>query len=168
MAGTMKRLTLLRHADSNWNHPGLTDFERPLNERGRGDAAKLGDRLAKRNFKPELILTSPAKRALETLAIIAPAIDFPLTSIVHSKTLYGAGLTEMYKVMEKLDDTLGHILIVGHNPTWTKLANHLLTGAGPYKYNLPACGLIDLELKIQTWNEIHENCAHLLHLDTPD
>ncbi len=156
----MKRLTLLRHAESNWNHPGLTDFERPLNERGRRDAAEMGDRLAKRNFKPEGIMTSPAQRALETLAIIAPAIDFPLKSIVHNKTLYGAGLTEMYKVMEKLDDTLEHILIVGHNPTWTDLANHLLTGDRSSLYNLPPCGVVDLELKIQTWNEIHENCAH--------
>ena len=164
----MKRLTLLRHAESNWNHPGLTDFERPLNERGRRESAEIGARLAKRNFEPELILTSPAQRATETLAIIAPAIDYNLTSIVPDKTLYGASLTEMYNLMEKLDDSLEHILMVGHDPTWTELANHLLTGAGPSLHNIPPCGVVDLELKIQTWNEIHENCAHLLHLDTPD
>ncbi len=162
----MKRLTLLRHANSTWNQPGFTDFERPLNDRGRRDAAEMGTRLANRSFKPEHILTSAAQRAIETVDIIAPVIDYPLADVVHSKTLYNVNLTDMFNFLEKLDEALEHILIVGHNPTWTELANSLITG--PALSNIPSGGIVDLELEIQTWNEIHENCATLLNFDSPE
>ena len=67
--------------------------------------------------------------------------------------------------IEKLDDSHDHILIIGHNPTWTELANHL---TGAFIFNLPTCGAAHIELKIETWKQIHENCANLLHFEFPN
>lgn len=67
----MKLLFLIRHAKSSWDDPAQPDKDRPLNDRGRCDAPKIGERLAKRDLKPDLILSSPAVRALETAEIIA-------------------------------------------------------------------------------------------------
>ncbi|MCI0495238.1 histidine phosphatase family protein [candidate division KSB1 bacterium] len=74
----MKRLILIRHAKSSWGDPGLSDLDRPLNNRGNQDAPFMGKRLKKEhNVKPDLILSSPAKRAIGTARIIAKAIGYP-------------------------------------------------------------------------------------------
>ena len=73
----MKRLVLIRHAKSSWKNPGLRDFDRPLNKRGKADAPEMGRRLAQRSLMPDRLLSSPAKRAIRTAEIIADAIGFP-------------------------------------------------------------------------------------------
>ena len=65
----MKTLFLIRHAKSSWEYTALPDKDRPLNDRGKRDAPKMGKRLAKRDVTPDLILSSPARRALTTAEI---------------------------------------------------------------------------------------------------
>jgi len=161
----MKRLTLVRHAKSSWNHHGISDFDRPLNQQGEREAHDMGKRLAEREILPDSLITSPAKRARQTAEIIAPAIGYETEVIEPINILYGANLHEMHALIEKLNDSMDHVLIIGHNPTWTELANHL---TGATIFNIPTCGVAHLELNIQTWNEIHENCANLLHFDFPN
>src|SRR2546430_10269701 len=72
----MKTLFLIRHAKSSWDDTALTDKDRPLGDRGRRDAPKMGKRLTKRDVKPDLILSSPATRALTTAEIIAKKLDY--------------------------------------------------------------------------------------------
>ena len=67
----MKTLVLVRHAKSSWGKPGLEDRDRPLSRRGKRDAPRMGKRLAKQGVKPDLVLSSPARRALAT----APSIS---------------------------------------------------------------------------------------------
>ena len=78
----MKTLFLIRHAKSNWADAALPDKDRPLNDRGQRDAPKMGERLAKRAVKPDLILSSPATRALKTAEIIAKTLDYRRKDIV--------------------------------------------------------------------------------------
>jgi phosphohistidine phosphatase len=78
----MKTLFLIRHAKSSWDDTALPDKDRPLGDRGRRDAPKMGKRLAKRDVKPDLILSSPARRALTTAEIIAKKLDYKLKDIV--------------------------------------------------------------------------------------
>ena len=84
----MKTLLLIRHAKSSWDDPALPDKDRPLNDRGRRDAPKMGKRLAKRGVKPDLILSSPALRALRTAEIIAKMLDYQRRDIVLNERLY--------------------------------------------------------------------------------
>jgi phosphohistidine phosphatase len=84
----MKTLFLVRHAKSSWDDPALPDQDRPLNDRGKRDTPKMAERLAKRDVKPDLILSSPAMRALMTAEIIANKLDYKRKDIVVDDRLY--------------------------------------------------------------------------------
>ena len=79
----MKRLYLIRHAKSSWKDSSLDDFERPLNKRGRRDAPFMGKRLYRHHVRPDLVISSPAKRAISTSQLIAKEIDFPQETDHH-------------------------------------------------------------------------------------
>ena len=91
----MKTLFLIRHAKSSWDDPALPDKDRPLGDRGRRDAPKMGKRLAKRDVKPDLILSSPARRALKTAEIIAKKLDYKLKDIVVDDRLYTGAVHDL-------------------------------------------------------------------------
>src|ERR1700682_5676255 len=81
----MKTLFLIRHAKSSWDDTALPDKDRPLDGAGKRDAPKMGKRLAKRDAQPDLILSSPAMRALTTAKIIAKKLDYKLEAAADSK-----------------------------------------------------------------------------------
>ena len=83
--GWMKTLYVIRHAKSSWDDPTLSDFDRPLNNRGKKDAPTMGKRLAQRQVVPDLLLSSPAERALTTCKIIAEEIHYPAGKIKTDK-----------------------------------------------------------------------------------
>ena len=71
----MRSLLIIRHAKSSWDDPGLDDFDRPLNKRGKRDAPEMGKRLRKADYSPDLMISSPAKRAQDTCRVIAEKLD---------------------------------------------------------------------------------------------
>ena len=100
----MKTLFLIRHAKSSWDDTALADNDRPLNARGKRDAPKMGKRLAKRGVKPDLILSSPATRALKTAEIIAKKLDYRRKNIVVDDRLYAVEADQLLDVIRKLGD----------------------------------------------------------------
>ncbi len=72
----MKTLYIIRHAKSSWKDTTLDDFDRSLNKRGKLNAPLMGDRLKSKNIVPDLILSSPAKRAKKTAKIIAEKVEY--------------------------------------------------------------------------------------------
>src|SRR6058998_2876755 len=121
----MKTLFLIRHAKSSRDDPTLADKDRPLNDRGKRDAPRMGKRLAKRDVKPDLILSSPAARALETAQIIAKKLDYKRKNILVDDRLYAVGADELLDVLRKLGDEVECAMVVGHNPELTELAHRL-------------------------------------------
>src|SRR5437762_9041010 len=121
----MKTLILVRHAKSSWDDTSLPDKDRPLNNRGKRDAPKMGERLAKRGAKPDLILSSPAKRALKTAEIIAKKLDYKRKDIVVDDRLYAVKPDDLLGVIRKLGDKLERVMVFGHNPELTELAHRL-------------------------------------------
>jgi phosphohistidine phosphatase len=103
----------------------LPDKDRPLNDRGKRDAPKMGKRLAKRDVKPDLILSSPAKRALTTAEIIAKKLDYKLKDIVVDDRLYAGAVHDLLNVIHKLGDKPKRVILFGHNPELTELAHRL-------------------------------------------
>ncbi len=73
----MKTLYIVRHAKSSWDDPYLADFDRPLNGRGKRNVPDMGNRLAQLGIKPDLLLSSPANRAISTANGIAEALGYP-------------------------------------------------------------------------------------------
>ncbi len=103
----MKRLYLIRHAKSRWSDSGLADIDRPLSKRGEQDAPAMGKILKKEfNARPDLILSSPAKRARKTARLIAKAFDYPREKIMIKDSLYAAGAPTIFNVIQYLDDRL--------------------------------------------------------------
>lgn len=144
----MKDLILIRHAKSSWKDAGLDDRERPLNKRGERDAPEMGARLARRRSRPDLIVSSPAVRALETARIIARKLGYPRKDIVVKDRLYGAGVVELIDVIRNAPESVATLMLFGHNPGLTELANHL--GPRPIP-NLPTCGVLHLKFEADVW-----------------
>ena len=144
----MKILTLIRHAKSSWKDPTLPDWDRPLNKRGKRDAPVMGERLARREAYADLLITSPAVRAVATTEAIAAAIEYPADEILVDERLYGADEFEILEVIQGLDDAWERVMVVGHNPGMTDLVNAL----SPTRIdNLPTCGIIELTYDTESW-----------------
>ncbi len=101
----MKRVYLVRHAKSDWKRIGLADRDRPLNKRGKRDAPVMGQRLAARGVKPDLIVTSPAKRARKTAKVFAKELGYPKDEIVVEERVYEGGVEDLWDIIRGTDDT---------------------------------------------------------------
>lgn len=145
----MKTLYVLRHAKSDWSDAGLTDFERPLNERGRKAAPKMGEFMRENGFAPDLIVSSPATRARETAEFVRKAGHFD-AEILFEPRIYEAGLGDLIEVVSNVENSCEKLLIVGHNPGFEHLVGSL---TGAYQA-MPTAALAVIELEIENWNEI--------------
>lgn len=160
----MKTLLLCRHAKSSWDDPDLTDFERPLNTRGRRDGRFMGDLLRDRGISPDRILTSPANRAMTTARMIAETLGYPLDRIIVDERIYEAHPGDLIEVAESIDDGVGLAMIFGHNPGLTEVANLLSdTAIG----NLPTSGIVCLELPVDSWHELRGRTGSLAFFEYP-
>jgi phosphohistidine phosphatase len=146
----MKTLYLVRHAKSSWADAALPDKERPLNDRGERDAPTMGERLAKRKVKPDLILSSPAARALRTAEIIARKLDYPRKDIVVIERLYAAASDDLIDVIRELGDQVEHVMLFGHNPELTELA-HRLSGEITH---MPTSAVAEFKFDADSWSRI--------------
>ena len=145
----MKTLTIVRHAKSSWDHPGLSDRERPLNKRGEHDAPLMGQRVLEHGIRPSLIISSPATRAWETARIIAAAITYPLEFLQREKSLYHASVDGILDVIVAQDPGFNSLMVVGHNPGLTDFANYLSPGL---TNNLPTAGVVSVEIDQDDWD----------------
>ena len=146
----MKTLFLVRHAKSSWDDPALADKDRPLNDRGKRDAPKVGERLAKAGAKPDLILSSPAKRALTTAEIIARKLGYKRKNIVVDDRLYAVEAEVLLAVIRQLDDGAGCVMLFGHNPELTELAHRLSSKIS----HLPTCAVAEFTFGVKSWKRI--------------
>ncbi len=146
-----KRLLLCRHAKSSWKDPSLTDIARPLNRRGKQDAPLMGAWLHHQGIMVDAILASPAKRARSTARKLARAIGFDRTGIITLDVLYFGSGEEILLSLHHLPDPCEQVLVVGHNPTITDLANRL---GNLCIDNVPTCGIVGLEFETASWEEL--------------
>lgn len=150
----MKTLYLLRHAKSSWSLPSLDDFDRPLNNRGIRAAPFMGEILLKKKISPELIISSPALRAITTAKIIAEKLKYPVSNIKKDKNIYEASALDLLSVIKHANDKLQSLMIVGHNPGMTDLINLISDNRLD---NLPTAGIVCLKKEIDNWKEIDDN-----------
>lgn len=122
----MKTLYLARHAKSSWENPDLPDAERPLLEKGKKRTKKMIDYLLNQNVKMDQIISSHAKRALETAKILAHAFHYPLNDIKVDHLIYEGDEQQIANHFFDLPNTVDHIWVIGHNPTITNFANMFL------------------------------------------
>ena len=156
----MKTLFLVRHAKSSWDDALLPDPERPLSKRGKRDAPEAGDRLAKRDASPALILSSPARRALTTAKIIARKLGYSPEDIEVDNRLYLGTLDDLLSVIHNLDDKLERVMLFGHNPGLAELAY----GFSRTITRMPTCAVAEFTFDAQSWSNIGKtNLASVVH-----
>lgn len=147
----MKALSLIRHAKSSWTYPELTDFERPLNDRGRRDAPRMAQRLARElGRKPLRLLSSPATRAITTARVFAEALGLDLEAVQIEPRIYDASRKTLLELVNGLPDSAAQVLLFGHNPGLSELA-HTLADC-PFD-EIPTCAVVRLELEIPSWKK---------------
>lgn len=149
----MKTIYLIRHAKSDWNNPNLSDFDRPLNKRGKKDAPFMGKKLNSLTPNIDLIIASPAKRALETVKAICPEIDYSFDNIQFDESVYHSSYNNLNSIVNNLNNELNSIALVGHNPGLTNFSNYLTDN---YIDNIVTSGIVKIKLDIDNWNEIVE------------
>ena len=158
----MKTLMLLRHAKSSWDDSSLRDFERPLASRGRRDAPRLGEALARRGPLPDLVISSPATRARQTIELFIESADLSL-SPQFDESIYAASSAELMKVVRRIPDASSCALLVGHNPGFEDLLARL-TGAFE---RMPTAALACIEFSIDRWGDVEDGAGRLNWLLTP-
>jgi len=159
----MKTLFLVRHAKASHDDPSLPDRERPLEDRGRHDAPEMGKRLADRKVKPDLLVSSPALRALTTAQLMADELGYERKDIMVDERLYASSADSLLAVVRELDKSLGSVMLFGHNPEFTDLAHRLSAEIT----NMPTCAVAKFRFDTQTCEDVGEITPAKVSLNSP-
>lgn len=160
----MKTLYLLRHAKSSWATPGQKDYERPLNDRGLHDAPEMAKRLLERGAQLDLVVSSPAVRALTTATLVCKGMNLDPATIVENRQIYLAGSPKLMQIISLFDENCESAMLVAHNPALTDLANELAHAGID---NIPTCGLVSICLPVEYWAEVLPGVGRVLSFDFP-
>lgn len=159
----MKKLFLIRHAKSSWDDPSLTDFNRPLNERGMRDAPRMARILAQAHPEIDLVVHSPAKRATETAQIFINTMDNPQLEVLAMTEIYDASLNTLKGIVNNLDDQYSNVVLVGHNPGFSALLNYF----SDQIYDMPTCSIAEIMFDQESWKDCIGSGGHLVNFDFP-
>ncbi len=146
----MKTVFFIRHAKSSWKDPEWRDYERPLNKRGLRDAPFMAKLLVGKSGEPDAILSSPAVRALTTARFFADAAAIANSDIQVDERIYHAYPGDIFSLLQQQTDDRNCLWIVGHNPTFTAMANSF---SNDYIPNVPTCGIVEVQSPIEKWED---------------
>jgi phosphohistidine phosphatase len=161
----MKQLLLIRHGKSDWDRHGLTDHDRPLNDRGLRDAPRMASALIGRGVQPDLIVSSTAVRALTTAQLIAVKMGYPLENILEAPALYLAAPGAILRAIQQLDEAAGTVMIFGHNPGMHEAVYAF--AAGEEVSDFPTLAVARIEISAEHWGSVEWDSARLLELIIP-
>jgi phosphohistidine phosphatase len=159
----MKTLILVRHAKSSKDDPSLPDRERPLNDRGQREAPEMGERLAKRDSNPDLIVSSPALRALATAQLVAKELDYARKDIEVDERVYESDVQTLLDVVHGFGDKRKRVMLVGHNPEFSELAQRLDGGLD----ELPTCAVVEFSFDTKSWSDVGKVKPHKVVFEAP-
>ncbi len=160
----MKTLYLIRHAKSDWSIDHLLDIDRPLNERGYADAHKMSLILKEKKVVPDLIISSPAVRAISTTLIFCRTFNYDPKSILINKNLYDASVKEYIHAISKIENKHQIVFLFGHNPTITNTANELTNALTE---EMPTCCIAGINSNTDAWDSFVKNNNTLSYFDFP-
>lgn len=171
----MKYLTVIRHAKSSWDQPGLADHDRTLNERGRRAAPAMAAFLHKTYFGggeasallplPDRLVSSTAMRALGTAQLMREVIGLPPERLLLDSRLYLAEASAILDVVRHLDESWNHVVLFGHNPGMHEFAERILARAHVAK--MPTCSTVIMAIPTEFWGLAEWGMAQLIGHLTP-
>lgn len=160
----MKSLCLIRHAKSSWAEESTEDFERLLNDRGFNDAPKMGQRLFEAGFKPDLIISSPAFRAISTARRFSRELAYDPDFIVADMRIYDAHESTLVDLIKNIPNQYKSVALFGHNPGMHQLT-HFFAPNGPQEF--PTCAVAWLDFSVESWKDITSGNGKLHFYDYP-
>lgn len=160
-----KTLLLVRHAKSSWDSLTLSDFNRPLNERGKNDAPKMAKRLLKRNVKINAFISSPAKRAKKTAQYFIKEYGGKEEDIIFVSALYDESIKDFEATIKEINDKYDNVAIFSHNPGITAFANLLIDNANIA--NMPTCSVFAVKANVDKWKDFSKANKDFLFFDYP-
>lgn len=160
----MKTLLLIRHAKSSWENITQTDFDRPLNERGKHDAPLIAKRIHERKIEIDLFMSSPARRAKKTASYFLEEFGAKEKKLQLVPSLYEASVDKYYEAVENIKDENNSVAIFAHNPGITDFINSL--NCYPI-FNMPTCGIVAIKIKTKHWKKFREAEKEFLFFDYP-
>ena len=146
-----KVLHLVRHAKSSWDYEGIADIDRTLKSKGIQNAYEISRKLKMSDEAPDMMVSSPANRALHTAVIFARNLGFSLKELQINNLLYESSADKILEFIKSIPDNSKSLMIFGHNPDVTDLVNHFIKS--PVE-NIPTSGVAKLIFKCQSWKEI--------------
>ncbi len=167
----MPRLLLLRHAKSAWDAPGLADFERPLNARGRRAAPMMGRHMAEHALVPDRVLCSTARRTRETFGCLLPFLDREM-DVQFTRALYETGPADYLAAIRTRGGSARTLLLIGHNPALQELALDLIAAGNPAILSgigdaYPTAGLSIIDFPDRTWSDIRPRSGRIVAFFRP-
>jgi phosphohistidine phosphatase len=170
----MKRLITFRHAKSGWDQPALRDFDRALNDKGKRAATTMGRHMRQIGLGFDAVIASPAVRVVETLDAMfdgfgrRPAVNW-------DRRVYLASAPTLLEVVQEAPDTVGTLLLAGHNPGIEELVLRLSTDAGEEEIRArgeigekyPTASVAELTFDVQRWEDVGEGGGHLVRFVRP-
>ena len=149
----------MRQAKSDWSVSGQKDFDRELNPRGNRDAPRMGGRLAQEKaFIPDAVVASPAVRTSNTARYVCEQLKFEEDKIVFDAEIYEGSVRNLLKVVNSLEDSCNTVLLVGHNPGLSYLAEYLTKQEIG---ELPTAGVISIKFELDSWALVSEGIGNL-------
>lgn len=160
----MKHLLLARHGKPSWANREIADLDRPLKPSGLAETYRMAEWLQKQKVPVDLIITSPAVRAIQTALVFARAIKYPTYRMEINEHLYSDDQAKLVKFLHSMDNRYDNIMLIGHDPALTNLYNHLTKEAID---KVPSSGLAHLALKVETFAALKKGSCKSKFLKSP-
>jgi len=148
----MKNLILMRHGKSSWKDKELADFDRPLKKRGKRDTPLMGKLLRNEGFEPDIVISSPAVRCVETVDALFDSLKISEEMVEYNADFYHAEVDDYLEALSKLDDKVKSVLFVGHNPSLETLLQSL---TGDIEA-LSTASAAWIKLSIEDWKQVND------------
>ena len=158
-------LHILRHAKADSSGSIPKDFYRPLTSQGMMDAARMARILVESGAKPDAIVCSPAERTTRTAEIFADQLKFDSEKITYIEALYDGRMQEYLKVVNEIDPTKKEVLLIGHNPNISYVAEYL---TGSDIGDIPTSGMATVKFEKLKWAEISKKSGELVSYSSPN
>jgi len=160
----MKTLYLVRHAKSDWSESNLQDIHRPLNARGYTDAYTMSAKLKENRIVPDLIISSPAIRAISTALIFCRAFNYDPANIMIREQLYESSVKDYIECICSAGNEYKQVMVFGHNSIITDCLNSLTTS---FTEDMPTCSVAGVKAAITDWKELKNSKNELAFYDFP-
>lgn len=159
-----KYLYLVRHAKTQRDSIDNTDFSRELADRGLRDSSLIGAYCKQNNYHIDMLISSPASRALATAELIAQQMDYNPDNIHTNEELYMASIRTFLQVINQLKDEWNSVMIVSHNPSVTYLGEYV---SNAEVGDIPTGAIMKIRFDIGSWAEVSQNIGLLEDFISP-